>query len=155
MPAINFNLYDKFRENNFDGNAINFESPTGNGIKCAIVVAGYAPNQNTDNFWADVNPGTNEVVGTGYTAGGNLLANGIVILDGAGLASVDLDDPNIWAQTAGGFADGDRVIIYHDTGTEGTSKLIGYSESFGSGQGNLNADFFVELGIAGLFTSTR
>lgn len=152
MPTVNFNLYDKYREGNFDGNPINVETPGGNGVKCAVVAAGYIVDQNLHDFFADI---TNEVAGTGYTAGGNVLANGIVTVAGGGLVTVDLDDPATWAQNAAGFSNGRRAIIYHDTGVAATSRLIGFSDDFGADQGNLNGDFFVAVGAAGLFTSAR
>jgi hypothetical protein len=153
MPAVTFSLYDKFREGNFDGNAKNFETPGGNGIKCAIVTAGYTPNQNTHDFWDDAN--ASEVSGTGYTAGGNVLSSGTVTVDGAGLVTVDLNDPAAWAQNAAGFANGRRAVIYHDTGTPASSRLIGYSADFGADKGNVDGAFTVTVNAAGLFTAPR
>lgn len=153
MPAVTFNLYDKFREGVFDGNAKNFETPGGNGIKCAIVTAGYTPNQNTHDFFDDI--GANEVSGTGYTAGGNVMGSGAVTVDGSGNVTVDLADPATWSQNGAGFSNGRRAIVYHDTGTGSTSRLVGYTDDFGSDQGNLNGDFTVTVNASGLITSAR
>lgn len=153
MPAVTFNLYDKFREGNFDGNAKNFETPGGNGIKCAIVTSGYTPNQNTHDFWDDAS--ASEVSGTGYTAGGNVMANGAASVDGSGNVTVDLDDPATWSQNGAGFSNGRRAVIYHDTGTGSTSRLIGYSNDFGADKGNVDGDFSVTVNASGLFTSAR
>lgn len=152
MPTVNFNLYDKFREGNFDGNPINFETPGGNGIKAALVSSTYVLDQNLHDFFADI---TGEVSGTGYTAGGNALANGAATVSGGGLVTVDLDDPAVWAQNGAGFTNARRVIIYHDTGVAATSRLIGFSDDFGADKGNVDGDFTVTLNASGLFTSAR
>lgn len=152
MPSVNFHLYDTFRENAFSGDALDFESPGGNGIKCALVTSAYTPNQNTHEFFSQV---TGQVSGAGYTAGGNVMANGTVTLSGAGLVTVDLDDPAVWAQDSGGFSNAQRAVVYHDTGNPATSRLIGYSESFGSDMGNVNGDFSIVVNPNGLFVSER
>jgi len=153
MPSVTLNLYDKFREGMFDGNHINFESPGGNGVKCAIVKSTYTPNQNTHDFWDDVS--STEVSGTGYTAGGNVMSNGAASVDVSGNVTVDLDDPATWSQNGAGFTDGRRAIIYKDTGTASTSRLIAYSDDFGANKGNVDGDFTITLNSAGLFTSAR
>lgn len=152
MPTVTQNLYDKFREGCFDGNAINFETPGGNGIKCMIVTATYTPDQNLHDFKDDI---TNEVTGTGYTAGGNVMSTGAVTVNGSGLVTVDIGDPATWTQDGAGFSNGRRAVIYHDTGVGSTSRLVSYSNDFGSDQGNLNGDFSVTVNAAGLFTSAR
>ena len=150
MPAVTFTLYPKFREGLHDGNAINFETPGGNGIKCAIVTGSYTQSDAHD-FWDDVS--ANEVSGTGYTAGGNVMSNGAVTESG-GTVTVDADDPATWSQNASGFSNGRRAIIYHDTGTAATSRLIGYSADFGADKGNVDGDFTIQVNASGLFTNT-
>lgn len=153
MPAVTLNLYDEFRESYFDGtNSLNFETPGGNGIKAALVTGTYTVDQNLHDFFNDI---TNEVSGTGYTAGGNVMANGAVTLDGSGNVTVDLDDPATWSQNGAGFSNARRVIVYHDTGTASTSRLIGYSDDFGADKGNVDGDFTVTVNASGLITSAR
>jgi hypothetical protein len=153
MPAVTQNFYDQFRLNMFNGGAIDFTTPGGNGIKCAIVTASYTPDQNLHDFWNDVS--ANEVSGTGYTAGGNVMSGGSAAVNGSGLVTVDIGDPATWTQNGAGFSNGRRAIVYLDTGTAGTSALISYSNDFGSDQGNLNGDFSVTVNASGLFTSAR
>jgi len=153
MASIPLNLYDTFRRGQFEGTQIDFETPGGNGIKAAFVTSVYTPNQNLHDFWADAE--ANEVSGTGYVAGGNVMSNGTVTVDGAGVVTVDLDDPATWTQDASGFADARRVILYHDTGTAATSPVIGYSDAFASDQGNVNGDIFISIAATGLITSAR
>ena len=152
MPSVTLNLYDKFREGSFDGNSVNFETPGGNGIKAALVTGTYTPDQNLHDFFNDI---TNEVTGTGYTAGGNVMSSGTVTVDGSGNVTVDIADPATWTQNASGFSNARRVIIYLDTGTSSTSRLIAYTADFGSDQGNVNGDFTVTVNASGLFTSAR
>lgn len=153
MATVTFNLFDKFREGSFDGNAINFESPGGNGLKIAIVTAAYTLDQNLHDFWDDIS--ANEVSGSGYTAGGNVCANGTVTVDGSGNVTVDADDPAAWTQNGSGFSNGRRAILYHDTGTGSTSRLVGFSNDFGSDQGNLAGEFSTAFNANGIFTSAR
>lgn len=76
-------------------------------------------------------------------------------VDGSGLVTVDLDDPAQWAENAAGFSNARRVIIYLDTGTPATSRLIAYSDAFASDQGNTTGPFTVTVNASGLFTSAR
>ena len=150
MPAVTFNLYDQFRKNSFNGGDVDFDAAT---LKMATVTSGYTPNQNTDDFFDDVS--ASEVTGTGYTAGGQATANGISTVDGAGLVTVDADDPATITQNAGGFSNGRRNVWYDDTGVESTSRLVGFSNDFGSDQGNVDGDFSTTFNAAGAFTSAR
>lgn len=150
--ATNTNLFDNIRFRAFNGNATNFETPTGT-LKMALVTSAYTPNQNTNDFWDDVS--ANEVSGTGYTAGGNALANPTVTLSGAGLVTVDADDPATWAQDGSGFSNARRAVIYEDSGTASTSPVVAYSDDFGQDLGNVGGDLTIALDAAGLFTSPR
>jgi len=152
MPAVTFNLYDKFRQKQASGNgAVNVEGLT---VKAMVVTAGYTPDQNLHDFRDDL--GATEVSGTGYTAGGNTLANPVVTLSGGGLVTVDFDDPAVWAQDAAGFADGRRFVIYIARGGAASAdELIGYSDDFGADKGNVDGDFSMTVNAAGLYTSAR
>jgi len=152
MVAVVFNLYDKFREGGWDGNEINVETPGGNGIKCALVASGYTVDQNLHDFFDDI---TSQVTGTGYTAGGNVMLNGAVTVSGGGLVTVQIDDPAQWAQSGSGFSNARRAIIYLDTGTASTSRLMGFSADFGADKGNVDGPFDVQVNAAGLFTAAR
>jgi hypothetical protein len=150
--ATTLNLYDIFRRKQASGNgAVNLTTLT---VKCMVVTAAYAPNQNTHDFRDDL--GATEVSGTGYVAGGNTLANPVVSLDGAGLVTVDFDDPATWVQNAAGFSNGRRAVFYVARGGAASAdELIAYSADFGADLGNLAADFQVQLNASGLFTSPR
>src|SRR3990167_38752 len=152
MPAVTFNLYDKFRQKQASGNgAVNLEALT---IKCMIVTGTYTVDQNLHDFRDDL--GANEVSGTNYTAGGNACATPVVTLDGAGLVTVDFADPATWTQSGAGFSDGRRAVFYIARGGAASAdELIGYSDNFGADKGNVDGDFSVAINASGLFTSAR
>ena len=101
-----------------------------NTIKIMLVTSAYTPNADTHTTRADV---TNEVTGTGYTAGGATLASKAVTQD-------NTDDEGVWDaadvtwasssitargavlyQSNGGVASGDPLIAYIDFSTDQTS----------------------------------
>ena len=106
-------------------------------IKVALCTSSYTPNQDTHDFFNDV---TNEVSGTGYTAGGATLASKTVTYDSSSqrvwlnAADVTRSTSTITARYA---------IIYHDTGTPSTSTLLAYVD-FGSDQTSTAADFTIQ-----------
>ena len=146
-----WNLYDIFRDRQIggDANSIDITAVT---VKCALVTSAYTPDQNLHDFWDDVS--ANEVSGTGYTAGGNAIASITSVVDGAGLVTVDGNDPATWLQNAAGFSNAERAFLYNDTGIAGTSELIAFSDLFTAG-GNVAGDFSIQLDAAGIFTSAR
>lgn len=152
MPAVTFNLYDIFRRKQASGNgAVNVSSVT---VKLMVVTSGYTLNQNTHDFRDDL--GANEVSGTGYTAGGNTLANPTITLGGTGLVTIDFDDPATWSQNAAGFTNGRRFVAYFARGgASSADELIGYSDDFGADKGNVDGDFSATVNASGLFTAPR
>jgi len=150
MVAVTFNLYDKYRQNSFNGGAIDIDTAT---LKMAVVTSAYTLDQNLHDFWDDAN--TNEVTGTGYTANGNACTTGTVSLSGGGLVTVDANDPATWSQNGAGFANGRRAILIDDTGTASTSPLIGFSNDFGADKGNVDGDFTVTINASGIYTAAR
>ena len=150
MPAVAFNLYDLYRRDCFNGGALDIDAAS---LKMMVVTSAYSVNQNAHNFVDDVI--ANEVTGTGYTARGNACAVGTVTMDAAGLITVDCDDPAVWTQNAAGFSNARRAILYDDTGTNGTSRLVGYSADFGADKGNVDGDFTVTINAAGIYTAAR
>lgn len=119
-----------------------------------LVTASYTPNQNTDQFVTT--PIASEVTGTGYTARGNACATPTWTgPDGAGLMTFDASDPAIWAQNAAGFSTARRAVLYYDTGTDGTSTLVAYTDDFGAAAGNVAGDFVILFNVAGIYTAPR
>jgi len=143
-----WNLYDTWRDFRLDDTNA---AVTGT-LKVALVLTAYTPDQNLHDFFDDI---TNEVTGTNYTAGGNAAATPTYTLSGAGLITFDAADPATWAQNAGGFTAARRAILYYDTGTPATSRLVAYSDDFGSDKGNVSGDFSIAMDAAGIYTNAR
>jgi len=108
-------------------------------FKVALVTSSYTPDKDTHEHFDDV---TNEVSGTGYTAGGNTVT-GTLTLDNANdkltleFASTNWTSATITARGA---------VYYSSTGTASTSTLIAYND-FGS-------DVAVTAGTLALAAST-
>lgn len=149
MPTT-FNLYDEWR--NTVASPARAAAIAGT-LKLAFVTASYTVNQNTHAFFSDI---TNQVTGTNYTAGGNACASPTWTgPSGAGLLTFDASDPALWTQHASGFSNARRSILYYDTGTPSTSRLVGYSDDFGADVGNVAGDLTVTFNAAGIYTSPR
>lgn len=104
----------------FDG-GIDYDT---HSIKVSLHTSAYTPDQDTHEHFDDV---TNEVTGTGYTAGGAALGTKTITYTGAtNVIKIDAADTTwststITARTA--------VIRDVDTGVAATEPLIGYEES--------------------------
>jgi hypothetical protein len=148
--ATTFNLYDQWRDIVADPTRAAAVSGT---LKLALVTATYSVDQNLHDFFNDI---TNEVSGTGYTAGGNACASPTWTgPDGSGVLTFDASDPATWSQNGAGFTNARRAILYYDTGVAGTSRLVGYSADFGADGGNVAGDFSVAFNASGIYTSPR
>jgi septal ring-binding cell division protein DamX len=99
---------------------------SGDTIKVMLVTSGYTPNVDTHDYRDDV---TNEVSGTGYTAGGATLANKTVTQDNTNDRAA-FDDDATWASSTitargavvykarGGAASADELLCYFDFGSD-------------------------------------
>jgi hypothetical protein len=109
-------IYNSFKAKIMDG-SIDLDTDT---IKVALVTSAYTPNQDTHDFFDDV---TNEVSGTGYTAGGATLASKAITVDTTDNEGVFDASDVVWTTstiTARG------AVLYKSTGTASTSALIAY-----------------------------
>ena len=123
MPSV---LYNSFKKEIQDG-TIDLDTDT---IKVMLVTASYTPDIDAHTKRSDV---TNEVTGTGYTAGGATLASKTVTQDNtlnAGkfdAADVSWATATITARAAvlyksrGGAASADELVAYIDFGSDKTS----------------------------------
>lgn len=96
-------------------NTIDFDSDT---LKVALTTSSYTPDQDTHDFFNDV---TNEITGTGYTAGGATLGSKAVTYDTAS-NEIRFDAADTSWTTATFTAR--RAVVYKDTGNAATSPLI-------------------------------
>ena len=99
-------------------------------IKMMLVTSTYVPNIDTHTKKSDI---TNEVVGTGYTAGGVTLANKSVTIDNATdkaiftCDAISISTATITARgcviykSRGGASSADEIIAYGDFGGDITS----------------------------------
>lgn len=101
--------------------AIDVESDT---IKVLLVTSSYAANKDTHERRDDV---TNEVTGTGYTAGGATVAGTITRNDASDLITVEFAAANwttatitargaVYYKARGGASSADELIAYNDFG---------------------------------------
>lgn len=119
---------------------INFASDT---IKVMLTTSSYTPDQDAHDMIDDV---TNEVTGTGYTAGGATLANKSVTQDNTNnLAYFDADDV-VWSSST---ITARYAVIYKDTGTPSTSNLIAVID-FGSDQISSSGNFTIQWSANGI-----
>lgn len=115
-------------------------------IKIMLVTSSYTPAQ-THDYKDDI---TNEITGTGYTAGGAELANcTVTYTSGTGVIKFDADDIT-WSTATITFR---RAIVYYDTGTANTSPLITYID-FGEDVGAVANDFTIQFNAGGINTIT-
>jgi hypothetical protein len=105
-------------------------------IKIALCTSSYTPNQDTHDFFDDV---TNEVSGTGYSAGGVTLGSKTLNYDsGTNVLSLR-GGTSSWSSAT--FTTR-YAVIYKDTGTAGTSPLLGWVD-FGGDQSVSSGTFSI------------
>src|SRR5688572_14265661 len=103
--------YNGYKQGLHDA-SINWGSAT---LKVALVTSTYTPDIDTHVFFDDI---TNEVVGTGYTAGGATLASKTTTQNNTDNTG-DADAANVTWATSTITARG--AILYKDTGDPATS----------------------------------
>lgn len=97
---------------------IDFRSAT---LKAMLVDSNYTEDLDAHEFKSQV---TNEVTGTGYTAGGVALSGPTIIYDPAtNTTRVDAADANFGIVTLSDVA---GIVVYVDTGDPATSILVSY-----------------------------
>ena len=123
---------------------INWGSDT---IKVALTTSAYTPDQDAHDFFNDI---TNEVTGTGYTAGGATLASKTsTYTSGTNTQALDAADVT-WSSSTITARYG---VIYKSTGTASTSPLIGYVD-FGADVISSGGPFTITWDAAGAISFT-
>jgi hypothetical protein len=143
MPS---KLYGQFIQAAFN-KEIDFDTDT---IKVALLTNAYTPDQDAHNYFDDVV--ANEVSGaTGYTAGGNTLANKTVTYSaGTNTLVLDADDVT-WASST--ITARYAVVYDASPATNATRPLIGYVD-FGSDQSSSNGNFTITWDSTGIVRVT-
>lgn len=140
MASGIYNLHKQYILDNTTNGRVDWDTDT---IKVALVTSSYTPNFDTHNFFDDV---TNEVSGTGYTAGGATLGSVTITLDTAN-DRVDVDAADVQWTSSTITARG--AVIYKSTGTASTSPLIAYLD-FTTDQISSNGTFTIQWAAAGI-----
>lgn len=112
-------------------------------IKVALVTSAYSPNIDSHQHFSDI---TNEVSGTGYTAGGATLSGKTVTQDNTNDRGVFDANDVTWANstiTARG------AVVYKSTGNASTSKIIAYID-FGADKSSSASDFTIQWHADGI-----
>ena len=135
--------YDAFKTAQFNGNAIDFDT---SALTVALVTSSYTPSRTSHDFFDDVS--ANEVSGTGYSAGGAALTTKTLTISN-NVLTYDADDLT-FTQNAGGFSNARYAVLYLNTGSAGTSRLVAYNDLV-SDRGNVNSDLVLQF-PNGIFT---
>lgn len=141
MPA---KLYGQLMAKAFN-KEVDFDSDT---VKVMLTTSSYTPNQDTHVYKSDI---TNEVSGTGYTAGGQALASKTVTYDSA-TNTVILDAADtVWSAST---ITARYAVIYDDAGaSDATKVLLGYVD-FGSDQSSTSGNFTLTWDATGIIRIT-
>lgn len=119
-------IYNSFKRDIMNG-AIDLDTDT---INVMLVTSTYTPDQDAHTKRSDI---TNEVVGTGYSAGGSALAGKVVSVDNTDNEGVFDANDIAWATSTitargavlykarGGAASADELICYLDFGSDKVS----------------------------------
>lgn len=124
---------------------IDWDSDT---IKCMLTTSSYVPNQDTHQYKSSV---TNEVTGTGYSAGGTTLTGKTVgYTSGTKTLKLSADNPT-WASLT---VTGIRIAVFYvDTGSSATSPVLCYMD-FESNFSPSAQAFSITLPSLGILSAT-
>lgn len=137
-------IYTSFPTKLLNGGGIDLDTDT---IKCALVSSSYTPDQDAHDFFDDI---TNEVTGTGYSAGGATLGSKTVTQSNS-TNSVTFDAADAtWASST---ITARYAVIYKSTGTAATSPLICLID-FGSNISSSDSTFTVAFSADGILKLT-
>ncbi|MDV6276361.1 hypothetical protein R3Q06_22950 [Rhodococcus erythropolis] len=137
-------FYGKFFLSAFN-KEVDLDSDT---LKVMLCTSSYTPNQDTHQFKSDV---TNEITGTGYTAGGAALTSVTVAYNGS-TNTITLDAADVTWSTATFTAR--HAVIYDSTpGSDATRPLIAFV-TFDADISATAAPFQAIWDAAGIATTT-
>ena len=114
--------------------AIDFDT---NSFKILLVTSSYTPNKDTHTKRSDV---TNEITGTGYTAGG--ASTTVTVTNDTANDRIDIDFSDVSWSTASLTAA--AAVIYKTTGTAANDNLVAYLD-FGGNVTSTNGTFTLDI----------
>lgn len=117
---------------------------------CMLTTSSYSPNFETHDFKSDV---TNEVTGTGYTAGGNALSSITFVKssDGSGKLTWDAADVT-WPNSS--ITAARRAVIYDriSGGSADSARYLVACIDFGGDFSTTSGTFEIQWNASGIFT---
>jgi hypothetical protein len=128
-----------FKKNIMNG-GIDLDTDT---IKVMLTTSSYTPDQDAHEFKSSV---TNEVSGTGYTAGGASLANKAVTADNTDNEGVFDADDVTWSTST---ITARYAVVYKSTGSDATSPIICVLD-FGSDKVSSAGNFTITWAAEGI-----
>lgn len=117
-----------------------------NSIKVMLTTNTYTPNQDTHEDKADV---TNEITGTGYTAGG-VTPGTVTVTNTNNVVTIDMADAE-W--TSASFT-ARRAVYYDDSGATDADKALLFWVDFESDQTVSAGTFTIQHNASGVATIT-
>jgi len=120
---------------------LDLDDTTADRFKVMLVTSSYTPDFGTHDFKTDV---TNEVAGTGYSAGGESLSS-VTLTQSGGTITFDADDVTWTSSTI--TARG--AVVYDDTLVN--KPLICYID-FAADKSSSSGDFVLSFNASGIFT---
>lgn len=151
--AVAAHLYTKHFSSLYGANSATYTTTTGatNQIKAMLCTSTYTPNQNTHQFKSDV---TNEITGTGYTAGGTVINTSATLSDST--TSWSLLYANASWSSASFTA---RYCVVYSSGPSGSSYAAGAAPlvlyvDFGADQTVSSGTFTVQWNASGTVAIT-
>lgn len=140
--AVTATVYNIFKSEVLNGG---FDL-TDDTIKVALCTSSYTPDIDTHEDFADI---TNEVSGTGYTAGGATLGSKTVTKDTTNNKGVFDAADTAWSSST---ITARYAIVYKSTGTAGTSQLIMYID-FGQDESTSDSTFTITWNANGILSN--
>jgi hypothetical protein len=135
--------YQAFKESLMDRSIHSGVDLDTDSLKVLLVSADQDANANTHQDRADV---TQEVTGTGYTAGGVALAS-VTVTASSGTVTFDAADTTFSTVTIASIL---GSVVYKDSGSAATDLLIVYHDH--GSQAVTGADYVVQWNASGLMT---
>jgi hypothetical protein len=145
--TVSANMFSRANLNAYLGNITDL-SAGGTAVKVALLTSAASPNLNTWDSYANL---TNEVTGTGYTAGGETLTGKTLTTSNTATVTFDAEDVSWESSTITA-----RYAVVYDAQPASDSNkkllvLVNFGEDFSSSDGT----FEIQWHNDGIFTVTR
>lgn len=137
-------IFNQFKAKIMDGTI----DLANNDIRIALLDSAHTTNIDTQHYWDEVS--ANEVSGSGYTAGGELLTGKAVTID-------DTDDEGVFDASditwSNATITARYAVMYHSTSQASTSDLVAVYD-FGADKSSTNGDFTLSFNAEGAINLT-